>query len=65
MIRIVLRQQQASHLLLVRTNLGYRTILTAACTRPGCSATHYYYIIIIIIMGANSPSFVETVSVYT
>jgi hypothetical protein len=29
---------QASHLLLIRTNLGYGTVLTAACTPQGCSA---------------------------
>jgi hypothetical protein len=34
---------QASHLLLIRTNLGYGTVLTAACARQGCSATDYYY----------------------
>jgi hypothetical protein len=27
------------HLLLIRTKLGYRTILTAACARQGCSAS--------------------------
>jgi hypothetical protein len=35
---------QASHLLLIRTNLGYGTTLTAACARQGRSATDYYYI---------------------
>jgi hypothetical protein len=37
--------QQVSHLLLIRTNLGYgyETVLTAACARQGCSATYYYY----------------------
>jgi hypothetical protein len=39
MIRIVLRQQP-SHLFLIRTNIGYGTVLTAACARKGCSATH-------------------------
>jgi hypothetical protein len=34
--------QEASHLLLIRTNLGYGTVLTAACDRKGCSATYYY-----------------------
>jgi hypothetical protein len=34
---------QASHLLLIRTNLGYGTVLTAACAPQGCSATDYYY----------------------
>jgi hypothetical protein len=36
-------RQQASHLLLIRTNLGYGTVLTEACGRQGCSATGYYY----------------------
>jgi hypothetical protein len=35
--------RQASHLLLIRTSLGYGTVLTAACARQGCSATDYYY----------------------
>jgi hypothetical protein len=30
---------QTSHLLLIRTNLGYGTVLTAACARQGCSAS--------------------------
>jgi hypothetical protein len=30
---------QTSHLFLIRTNLGYRTVLTAACARQGCSAS--------------------------
>jgi hypothetical protein len=34
---------QTSHLLLIRTNLGYGTVLTAACAHPGCSATDCYY----------------------
>jgi hypothetical protein len=29
---------QASHLLLIRTNLGYGTVLTAACAYRGCGA---------------------------
>jgi hypothetical protein len=29
---------QTSHLLFIRTNLGYGTVLTAACARQGCSA---------------------------
>jgi hypothetical protein len=37
---IVLRQQ-ASHLLLIPTNLGYGTVLTAACARQGCSASGF------------------------
>jgi hypothetical protein len=31
--------QQASHLILIRTDLGHGTALTAACARQGCSAT--------------------------
>jgi hypothetical protein len=31
--------QQVSHLLLKYTKSGYGTVLTAACTRQGCSAT--------------------------
>jgi hypothetical protein len=34
-------RQQASHLLLIPTNFGYGTVLTAACAPPGCSVTHY------------------------
>jgi hypothetical protein len=34
--------QQTSHLFLIRTNLGYGTVLTAACTNQGCSAADYY-----------------------
>jgi hypothetical protein len=34
-------RRQTSHLLLIRTNLGYGTVLTAACARQGCSATDY------------------------
>jgi hypothetical protein len=30
---------QASHLLLIHTNLGYGTILMVACTHQGCSAS--------------------------
>jgi hypothetical protein len=39
-------RHQASHLHLIHTNLGYGTVLTAACCRQGCSATDdddYYY----------------------
>jgi hypothetical protein len=35
--------RHTSHLLLKCTNLGYGTVLTAACARQGCSATDYYY----------------------
>jgi hypothetical protein len=40
---IVLRQQ-VSHLLLKCIDLGYGTVLTAACARQGCSATRYLFI---------------------
>jgi hypothetical protein len=45
MIRMSVLTQQVSHLLLIRTNLGYGAVLTAACARQGCSATDYccYY----------------------
>jgi hypothetical protein len=36
-------RQQTSHLLLIRTNLGHGTVLTAACARQACSAKDYYY----------------------
>jgi hypothetical protein len=36
-------RRQASHLLLIRTNLGYGTVLTAACAHQGCSDIDYYY----------------------
>jgi hypothetical protein len=32
-------RREASHLLLIRTNLGYGTVSMAACARQGCSAT--------------------------
>jgi hypothetical protein len=37
--------RKLSHLLVIRTDLGYGTVLTAACGRQGCSATDYYYYI--------------------
>jgi hypothetical protein len=43
MIRISVLGLQASHLLLIRTNLGYGTVLTAACARQGCSATYHHH----------------------
>jgi hypothetical protein len=46
-IRMRVLGLQASHLLLIRTNLGYGTVLTAACARQGCSATDYCYYIIL------------------
>jgi hypothetical protein len=44
--KFVLRQQ-LSHLLLVRINMGYGTVLKAACARPGCSARDFIIIIIL------------------
>jgi hypothetical protein len=41
-IRIMSRQQ-ISHLLHMLTNLGCRTVFTAAWARPGYKATHFYY----------------------
>jgi hypothetical protein len=32
-------RRQTSHLLLIRTNLGYETALTAAWARQGCSTS--------------------------
>jgi hypothetical protein len=46
MIRLSALRRQ---LLLIRTNLGYGTALTAACARQGCSAIIITIIIIIII----------------
>jgi hypothetical protein len=34
--------RQASHLLFIRTNLGYETVLMAAWARQGRNATNYY-----------------------
>jgi hypothetical protein len=34
---------QTIHLLLIRTNLGYGTVLMTARARQGYSATYYYY----------------------
>jgi hypothetical protein len=42
MIRMSVLGQQTSHLLLIRTNFGYGTALTAACARQGFSTTDYY-----------------------
>jgi hypothetical protein len=39
MIRLRVLGQQTSHLLLIRTNLDYGNVLTAACARQGCSAS--------------------------
>jgi hypothetical protein len=44
---------QTSHLLLICTNLGYGTVLTAACARQGCSAAYccccccYYFMVFV------------------
>jgi hypothetical protein len=38
-------RRQASHLLLIRTNLGHGTVLTAASARQGCSATDYLFVV--------------------
>jgi hypothetical protein len=43
MIRMSVLRRQTSHLLLISTNLGCGTVLTAACARQGWSATGYYY----------------------
>jgi hypothetical protein len=40
--------QKASHLLLIRNNLGYGIVLTAACARQGCSYTDYYYSLLLL-----------------
>jgi hypothetical protein len=42
--------QWASHLLLIRTNLGCGTALTAACARQGSSATDYYLLLLFYIV---------------
>jgi hypothetical protein len=39
MIRVHVLGLQASHLLLIRTYLGYGTVLMAACAHLGCSAS--------------------------
>jgi hypothetical protein len=36
-------RQLTSHLLLIRTNLGCGSVLTAACASRGYSAIDYYY----------------------
>jgi hypothetical protein len=43
---------QTSHLLLILTNLGFGTVLTAACAREGCSDI-LLLLFIIIITGSN------------
>jgi hypothetical protein len=42
-IRMSVLRRQPSHLLLIHTNLGYGTVLTAACAHQGCNAIDYYY----------------------
>jgi hypothetical protein len=46
-IRMSVLRRQASHLLLIRTNSGYVSVLTAACVRWGCSASDlvFYYLL--------------------
>jgi hypothetical protein len=39
MIQMRVLGLQTSHLLLIRTNLGYGTVLTVACHCQGCSAS--------------------------
>jgi hypothetical protein len=39
MIRMHVLGLRASHLLVIRPNLGYGTVLTAACARQGCGAS--------------------------
>jgi hypothetical protein len=52
---------EASHLLLIHTNLGCGTVLTAACARQGCSAEdYYYYFFIIIFITATTDTIVRT-----
>jgi hypothetical protein len=56
MIQMRVLRQRASHLLLIRTDLGYGTVLPVACARPGCSAPdcyyyyHYHYVIKILLL---------------
>jgi hypothetical protein len=54
MIRMSVLGLQASHLLLIRTNLGYGTILTAACASRGFNATDFYYYDYYIIINNGS-----------
>jgi hypothetical protein len=37
-------RQEASHLLLKCTNLGYETVLTAACAGKGCSVSGFFFV---------------------
>jgi hypothetical protein len=43
MIRMSVLGLLASHLLLIHTNLGCGTVLMAACTHKGCSASGYHH----------------------
>jgi hypothetical protein len=42
-IRMRVLWLQASHVLLIPTNLGYGTVLTAACARQSCSASDFLF----------------------
>jgi hypothetical protein len=46
MIRMSTLRWLASHPLLIRTNLGYGTVLMVACICQGCSTTVYLFIFI-------------------
>jgi hypothetical protein len=37
---------KASHLLLIRTNLGYGAVLTAACARQSWSANGFFVVVV-------------------
>jgi hypothetical protein len=50
LITMCVLRQKASHLLLIRTNSGYGTLLTAACVRQGCSAGDYYCSIYLLLL---------------
>jgi hypothetical protein len=48
-------------LLLIRTNLGYGTVITAACTRQGFSAAdddddYYYYYLLVVCVYSLKPN---------
>jgi hypothetical protein len=43
MIGLRVLGQEASHLLLIRTDLGYGTVLTAACALQCCSASGLFF----------------------
>jgi hypothetical protein len=44
---------QPSHVLLIRINLGYGTLLTAACARQGCSASVIYPCLVVHAYGEH------------